>query len=1245
MEDAKTKKIGGRDALIVLGMHRSGTSALAGTLALAGVDLGQRLVPPAPDNPKGFFEHDAIWRIHHDLLLDLGSSWHDVRPLPSGWLRSGAAFRAKQRLLVELNAEFAQERLWGVKDPRLSRTFPLWPQVLDELGATPKIILSLRDPLEVAFSLRKRDGLGWAHALALWLRYSLEAERNTRALPRTIIFYPDLLADWKGVVQKIGSVLNLKFPGPLDEQAVLDFLDPKLRNEFEGLEWANMRRPYSQWAQAAFAALRVMPDDPNRAQRELDEIWTEFEAVLNQAQSEQIDDHLKQVREQRQAIEFLESERKKLIEWANSEKSARETQQKTIATLGDKVRDQEDEITRLQAWIRNREESIAWLDTEKQRREADIERLRGRIQQGKEEISRLRAAYQERLEQTSCLQARLDKAQQDIARLENSVRGLNEALRATQQELENTYSSRSWRWTKPLRQLLWVVRMVKRKVNRVEKNQEIIKDETEDPQRQNITPVSETLARPATIQNGNIRHSVEGKANDDNETSRGRRILIVTPDIHGPIRNGGIGTAFAELALMLVDKGYKVTIAYALGGYSEDGPLERWVEHYSRWGIALFGLNEKVNENSPAVEAPIYRRDAWKVHQWLRQNQKNFDVAIFPEWMGLAYYVLLAKNQGLDYAGLKIVVNTHSPDAWAAEGNRWLPEWIENVERDFMERTSVRYADVVVSPSAYLLDWMRDHRWILPEKAEVIPNVMSANAAPQPSAPAAASRITVDRLIFFGRLEIRKGLKLFCDAIDRLPPSVLSRVQDVVFLGKAIAKSGGFDSRAFIGQRTGNWTVPVQILSDRNRDEALAELKRPGTLAVIASLVENSPYTVLECLTNGIAFVATRVGGIPEMLRPEDHATHLFDPNPQALASVLQNALEHGIQTATLAWDPDAPHEQWLRLFESLASDRAGAASVRVGECPAPMVSVCLVHYNRPHLLGRALDSLRRQTYSNFEVVLVDDGSPSEVAQQYLSTLQEEFDEKGWTIVRQPNSYLGAARNAAVKAARGDYLLFMDDDNVALPEMLQTFVHAAVCSGADVLTCPNMLFTGDQPREKVERIWLPLGGAGGVGVYRNAFGDANALWKRSAFERVGGYTTDYGVGHEDWELFADAVLAGLRLELVPVPLYWYRVNPQGMLRSGDHWADHARSVRPYLRHDPQGLGMALAYGLYLQRMREIGASAPAPTAAPRASRWRALWQLGRLAADGSLRARFYGAWRAQGLRVALRRAWAKAAQQ
>ncbi|MDD2677183.1 MAG: glycosyltransferase, partial [Methylacidiphilaceae bacterium] len=550
----------------------------------------------------------------------------------------------------------------------------------------------------------------------------------------------------------------------------------------------------------------------------------------------------------------------------------------------------------------------------------------------------------------------------------------------------------------------------------------------------------------------------------------------------------------------------------------------------------------------PRAGSPSCRCRAWRVHHWLRERARDFDVAIFPEWLGLAYYVLLAKGQGLAYEGLPVVVNAHGPTAWALEANQQLPDGQEYVDLDFMERECVRRADRIVSPSRWLLEWMRSHQWeISSGRAHVIPNLMPAELrAGTGSAP---ERQPVRRVVFFGRFEMRKGLKLFCDAISCLGEEERRRLERIVFLGRPLLLPGGLDSRSYIAERSARWGLPVEIWTDKNRDEAVSFLQSPGTLAVMPSLAENSPYTVLECLSLGIPFLASKVGGIPEMIPPEEHRVHLCEPAPQPLADRIAQALTHGIRPASLAWDHATVEADWLSLLRDVGGRKQIQPVPRAEE--RPLVSVCLVHYNRPQMLAQALDSIRAQTYPNLEVVLVDDGSPDPEAQSFLDGLPAQFEPHGWRIIRQPNLYPGAARNRAAREAKGEFLLFMDDDNIARPPLVETLVHAVLRSGADVMTCALSFFEGREPPLALKRLWIPLGGAVGSGAFYNAFGDANALWRREAFWRIGGYSTDYGVAFEDWELFAEAVLSGLRLEMVPEPLFWYRVQDGSRSRATD----------------------------------------------------------------------------------------------
>lgn len=227
------------------------------------------------------------------------------------------------------------------------------------------------------------------------------------------------------------------------------------------------------------------------------------------------------------------------------------------------------------------------------------------------------------------------------------------------------------------------------------------------------------------------------------------------------------------------------------------------------------------------------------------------------------------------------------------------------------------------------------------------------------------------------------------------------------------------------------------------------------------------------------------------------------------------------------------------------------------------LVSVCIAHHDRPAWLAEALASLEAQHDCHLEVIVVDDGSTAAGVDAALDTLAPRIEALGGRLLREPNRYLGAARNTAAAAARGDYLLFMDDDNRADPGEVATLVTAARNSGADVLTCVARLLEAGGDADGGPRVWVPRGPSAAVGVVVNGFGDANALFRRAAFDALGGFTEDAGVGHEDWELFARATLAGYRVELVPEALFTYRVAETGMLRAG-HWRrDRERSLRPY----------------------------------------------------------------------------------
>ncbi|WAC29197.1 sulfotransferase family protein [Ancylobacter sp. SL191] len=198
-----------RHACLVLGMHRSGTSALAHLLAELGADLPLRLNPPGPDNPEGYFEPAALVALHDRLLAAGGSAWFDLKPFALGAIPAEAARALLAEMAQVIAEDYPDAPLALIKDPRMCRFVPLAREVLGALGLEVAVVLALRHPSEVAASLARRDPMSATYAGFLWARHVIAAERDSRDLPRVTVGYADMMADWRDTAARIRSL-----PGP-----------------------------------------------------------------------------------------------------------------------------------------------------------------------------------------------------------------------------------------------------------------------------------------------------------------------------------------------------------------------------------------------------------------------------------------------------------------------------------------------------------------------------------------------------------------------------------------------------------------------------------------------------------------------------------------------------------------------------------------------------------------------------------------------------------------------------------------------------------------------------------------------------------------------------------------------------------------------------------------------------------------------------------------------------------------------
>lgn len=222
----------GRRAIVVAGMHRSGTSAFVRCVNLLGAGIGEKLIPANWGNERGFWEDEEVIAADDALLEAVGRSWHDVRSMPEGWPSHPAVAEPAARIARIVADETTRCPLWVVKDPRLSRLVPAWEAAFDASGIEPFFLVALRHPAEVAASQARRDGFPAGKSHLLWLRHLLEVEHATRGRRRVFVLYDDLLRDWRSTLARAGEVMGLAWPVALDEAApgIEAFLGRELRH-------------------------------------------------------------------------------------------------------------------------------------------------------------------------------------------------------------------------------------------------------------------------------------------------------------------------------------------------------------------------------------------------------------------------------------------------------------------------------------------------------------------------------------------------------------------------------------------------------------------------------------------------------------------------------------------------------------------------------------------------------------------------------------------------------------------------------------------------------------------------------------------------------------------------------------------------------------------------------------------------------------------------------------------------------
>ena len=285
---------------VVVGMHRSGTSAVARGLAALGVQLGDSLdqLPADEVNAKGYFEDQTVVEINDALLLLLGSSWHKVAVFPEGWLQDAAVQALADVAVERLTRQFRGVPRWGFKDPRSARVLPFWQQVLERMDCEVRYVLVTRNPLSTAASLARRDQFSYEKSLWLWLDHMRLAAASLLDRPTLVIDYDRLMgaqraAEWT----RLCRFLDVKQVGAdATDDYLEDFLNKTLQHSRHTLDELRQSPASSPWMVDASSLLLRLADDSlawssgeNAAfWRDLGRDWTRHGSLFGYLERQQI---------------------------------------------------------------------------------------------------------------------------------------------------------------------------------------------------------------------------------------------------------------------------------------------------------------------------------------------------------------------------------------------------------------------------------------------------------------------------------------------------------------------------------------------------------------------------------------------------------------------------------------------------------------------------------------------------------------------------------------------------------------------------------------------------------------------------------------------------------------------------------------------------------------------------------------------------------------------------------------------
>jgi glycosyltransferase involved in cell wall biosynthesis len=622
-----------------------------------------------------------------------------------------------------------------------------------------------------------------------------------------------------------------------------------------------------------------------------------------------------------------------------------------------------------------------------------------------------------------------------------------------------------------------------------------------------------------------------------------------------PDFGGGISTYCLETAQMFSSYGHNITVI------TQDFHVnDLTITRKDSYRIIRFNPNKHYTNSFLGYEANLSYAFSQIVKE-LASKEGIPDIIESQEYMGIAYYLLQYKwLQYPVFKDIKVVITLHAPSFLYLEYNKvpfnQLPYfWIGE-----MERFCIRSADLIISPSKYLVDQLADR---------IKTDDLTIHILKNPYKPVEKwekKEITKKNVIFFGKLTPQKGCLLLISYFKQLWSEGFECSLTMIGGGNHLYHPEGIDMIDFIKKLCDEEIKSGKLLllgsiAPQYIDKHIAD----AHVIVIPSIVDNLPYTVPEVMNRGKVVLASIQGGQSEIIENGkdgflfDHTfPNSFKDQIRHIFSLSDESLQEIGQKAFLKIQNDFAYEniynKKLSLFETLANTSDSSNQfpfikpIHVSKhLPASsrsedeLLSVVVPYYNMGRYLDETLRSIISSTHKKLEIIIVNDGS---TGNENINALNSASKNYGARVINKINEGLSSARNVGAKEATGKYLAFLDPDDTIEAGYYEKAI-------AILRNYENVYFVGCWAKyfDGVSGYWPTFNPEPPYLLFHNMINSSALIYKKEAFINVGLNDARMVFGMEDYESVISLVENGYRGVALPEPLWNYRVRKDSMARA------------------------------------------------------------------------------------------------